>query len=129
MDARGLHIAVCCARRYPGPKSLFERSGIFLLWTDNHYAWTYGPTAILVVVVSLWRQVDFWCKKLVPWQELRNGNATSTRSILLDYVSPLQATSLWHALRLWHVSVIVTITGFALLKVITIISTGLMMVG
>jgi hypothetical protein len=84
---------------------------------------------ILVVIVSLWRQVDFWCKKLVPWQELRNGNATSTRSILLDYVSPLQVTSLWHALQLRHVSVIVTITGFALLKVITIISTGLMMVG
>lgn len=44
-------------------------------------------------------------------------------------MSPLQVTSLWHALQLRHVSVIVTITGFALLKVITIISTGLMMVG
>jgi hypothetical protein len=26
--------------------------------STNHYAWTYGPTAVLVIVLSLWRQVD-----------------------------------------------------------------------
>jgi hypothetical protein len=63
-------------------------SGGFALITSNHYSWTYGPTAILVVIVSLWRQVGFLCKALTPWDELRNGDATAAKSLLLDYISP-----------------------------------------
>jgi hypothetical protein len=98
----------------------------FALITSNHYSWTYGPTAILVVVASLWRQVDFWCKALAPWDELHNGDATVAKSLLLDYISPIQLTSLTRAIRNRHVSVIATILGFTLLKLITIVSTGLL---
>src|SRR5271155_3298105 len=98
----------------------------FALLTSNHYAWTYGPTAILVLVVSIWRQVDFWCKSLTPWQVLKTGNATSAKSMLLDYISPLQTTSIWRALRNGHLSVVATIFGFVLLKFVTVVSTGLL---
>ena len=98
----------------------------FALITSNHYSWTYGPTAILVAVASLWRQVDFWCKALAPWDELHNGDATVAKSLLLDYISPIQLTSLTRAIRNRHVSVIATILGFTLLKLITIVSTGLL---
>ena len=30
----------------------------FTLVTNNRYSWTYGPTAILVFVVAIWRQID-----------------------------------------------------------------------
>lgn len=98
----------------------------FALITSNHYSWTYGPTAILVVVVSLWRQVDFWCKALAPWDELHKGDATVAKSLLLDYISPIQLTSLTRAIMNRHVSVIATILGFTLLKLITVVSTGLL---
>jgi Protein of unknown function (DUF3433) len=100
--------------------------GGFTLLTTNHYAWTYGPTAILVIIVSIWRQVDFWCKSLTPWQVLKTGNAASAESMLLDYISPLQTTSIWRALRNGHLSVVATIFGFVLLKLITVASTGLL---
>jgi hypothetical protein len=70
----------------------------------------------LVVIISLWHQVDFYCKVLTPWNELRKGDATSSRSLLLDYISPLQAASLWQALQNRHFSVIATILGFAILE-------------
>ena len=92
----------------------------------NHYAWTYGPTAILVVVLSLWRQVEYHCKLLQPWQELRGGFAKAERSMLLDYLSPLQVTSLARAIRYRHTPVAVSIAGFTVLKAIVLVSTGLL---
>jgi Protein of unknown function (DUF3433) len=49
------------------------QNGFRLTLSSNHYAWTYGPTAVLVVVLGLWRQVDYYCKILQPWQEMRRG--------------------------------------------------------
>lgn len=98
----------------------------FSLITNNHYSWTYGPTAILVLVVAIWRQVDFHFKAAAPWSELQRGGATGHATFLLDYVSPLQFVSFWRALRNRHFSVVLTILGFVLLKLITLASTGLL---
>jgi hypothetical protein len=98
----------------------------FTLISLNHYAWTYGPTAVLVIIVSLWRQVDFYCKALTPWNELRKGGATASRSLLLDYISPIQPISLGQALKFRHFSVIATILAFTTLKLVTLVSTGLL---
>lgn len=94
--------------------------------TTNHYAWTYGPTAILVVVLSFWRQVDFHCKAMQPWQQLFQGPASADRSMLLDYLSPIQITSFITAIRYRHVPVAASIAGFAILKLVILISTGLL---
>jgi hypothetical protein len=100
----------------------------FALISLNHYAWTFDPTAILVIVVSVWRQVDFYCKAIAPWDELRKGDATASRILRLDYISPIQATSLGQALKNRHFSVAATILGFAILKLVTSVSTGLLVV-
>ncbi|KAK5046438.1 hypothetical protein LTR84_008241 [Exophiala bonariae] len=92
----------------------------------NHFAWTYGPTAILTIVVAYWRQIDTASKALTPWDELRRGNAEPSKSILLDYMSPLQAISLYEAIRAKHGAIVVTITGFVILKLLTLASTGLL---
>ena len=94
--------------------------------STNHYAWTYGPTAILVVVLSFWRQVDYHCKTMQPWQELHKGCADAQRSVLLDYLSPIHITSLIRAVRYRHTPVIASIAGFVILKIVVLVSTGLL---
>ena len=103
-----------------------HQNGFSTTLGTNHYAWTYGPTAILVVVLSLWRQVEYHCKLLQPWQELRKGSAEAERSMLLDYLSPLQVTSFVRAIRYHHTPVAVSIAGFTMLKAIVLVSTGLL---
>jgi Protein of unknown function (DUF3433) len=94
--------------------------------TSNYYAWTYGPTAVLVVVLGLWRQVDYQCKILQPWQEMRRGATSAAHSVLLDYISPLNITSFTRAVRYRHIPVAASIAGFATLKLIILFSTGLL---
>lgn len=89
------------------------------------YLWTYGPTAFFVVVTVMWRQVDYAAKYIQPWAELAKGPLPAERTLLLDYITPLQFVALWRALKLKHATVASTISIFALIKVLTIISTGL----
>lgn len=102
------------------------QDGFATTLSDNHLAWTYGPTAVLVVVISLWRQVDYHCKMMQPWQELRQGLADADRSLLLDYLSPLHITSFIGAIRCRHTPVAASIAGFAILKLVVLASTGLL---
>ncbi|KAJ9605266.1 hypothetical protein H2200_009923 [Cladophialophora chaetospira] len=106
---------------------LARRSDGLALHTRNHFSWTYGPTAVLTVFVAGWRQLDYYCKALTPWQELRDGHADPQRSVLLDYKSPLQIVSFWNAVKNRHATVAVTILGFIILKLVTLASTGLLL--
>lgn len=99
-------------------------NGFFVANSTSHYAWTYGPTAVLVLATSLWRQVDYYCKTLTPWSQMHKGPASASLTILLDYVSPFQCVAFVKALKEGHIAVVASIAGFGLLKLITIISTG-----
>ncbi|KAK5046846.1 hypothetical protein LTR84_007200 [Exophiala bonariae] len=103
-----------------------QHDGIRLTVSTNHYAWTYGPAAILVVVVSLWRQVDYQCKANQPWLELSKGPSIASKSILLDYISPLQITSFSRAVQSSHYAVAASVLGFAILKLVLAASTTLL---
>lgn len=94
--------------------------------STNHYAWTYGPTAVLVVVLSLWRQVDYHCKLMQPWLELGKGPTDADNSMLLDYLSPMHVTSLARAVRHRHAAVAASIVGFVLIKIVMVASTGML---
>lgn len=94
----------------------------------NHYVLAYGPTAVLVWLVAFWRQVDFHVKDLTPWNELCSGTSCASQSVVLDYVSTLQITALWTAIRNRHIPVVVTTLGFTLLKIATLSSTGFLLV-
>ncbi|OAL24941.1 hypothetical protein AYO22_05277 [Fonsecaea multimorphosa] len=97
-----------------------------ILRTSNHFTWTYGPTAVLTIVVASWRQIDYYCKALAPWDELHRGNVQPLKSVLLDYKSPLQIISFYKAAKNRHFTIITTILGFVILKLITLASTGLL---
>ncbi|PGH14249.1 hypothetical protein AJ80_05989 [Polytolypa hystricis UAMH7299] len=103
-----------------------RNQGLAITVTSNHYAWTYGPTAILVLVVALWRQVDYYCKALQPWQRMRNGPVAASESLLLDYISPFQVISFYSSLKAGHLSVASSALGFGLLKLVVVFSTGLL---
>ncbi len=92
----------------------------------SNFAWTYGPTAVLVIFVSLWRQSEYWCRLLQPWQELRRGPASAQRTVLLDHISPMVPVVLWRAVRLRHGAVLVSLVGGFLLRLTIIASTGLL---
>jgi hypothetical protein len=77
-------------------------------------------------VLSLWRQVEYHCKTLQPWRELSKGFVEAERSMLLDYLSPLQITSFFRATWHRHIPVAASIAGFAVLKAVVLVSTGLL---
>ncbi|KAM0431010.1 hypothetical protein ACHAPT_005647 [Fusarium lateritium] len=101
-------------------------NGISTQKETNHYGWKYGPTALLVVVGALWKQVDHHNKMLVPWKELQQGPAPADKSLLLDYVSPLVPNALWKAIKNRHWAVALSIAGHLLILGTTVFSTGLL---
>ncbi|KAI1080942.1 hypothetical protein F5B20DRAFT_588907 [Whalleya microplaca] len=103
-----------------------RENGFTLALSSNHYAWTYGPTVILTIVVSLWRQVDYHCKLSQPWCTMKRGPAIPSKTILLDYISPLQTTSLWKALKNKHWAVLSSIVGSIILQGVIVASTTIL---
>lgn len=96
------------------------------LLSINNYAWTYGSHAILVCVLTLWRQVDYYCKLMQPWQDLTKGEVDAKRSMLLDYLLSMLITGFVQAVRHRHGSVAASIVGFGILKAFILLSTGLL---
>ncbi|RBR26781.1 uncharacterized protein FIESC28_00362 [Fusarium coffeatum] len=105
-----------------------SRNGLSLTISSSPYSWTYGPTAILIVVLSFWRRIDYYYKVRQPWHELLAGPSSSKNSLLLDYISSFQVVSLWQAVRRRHFPVAASIGGFFLIKFIILISTTLFVV-
>lgn len=56
---------------------------------------------------------------------MARGPQTAKNSLLLDYITPFQLISLWRSIRNSHFNVASTVIVFFLIKVITILSTGI----
>jgi hypothetical protein len=104
------------------------QDGFPLELSSSEYSWTYDPTAVLVIVLSFWRRVDYYYKAAEPWRELQSGPALGSRSLLLDYVSPFQLQSIYQAYKFRHYRIISTILSFFLLKAIILVPTTLFLV-
>ncbi|KAL6915461.1 hypothetical protein FSST1_006956 [Fusarium sambucinum] len=104
------------------------QGGLPLRFSSSEYSWTYGPTAVLVVILSLWRRIDYYYKSTQPWMELQSGPVPASKSLLLDYISPFQLESMYRAFRFGHYRVTATIFSFFLLKAIILMSTTLFVV-
>jgi len=113
--------------------------GLLLLWhfdrknagfsvpaSMSHDSWSYGPTIVVVFLVAAWRMVDYQTKAAMPFDSLQRGPIKASQGLLLDYVSKFQLLSLLDAFKRGHIPIIVTVTGFVLLKVVTVFSTGLL---
>ncbi|KAI1739553.1 hypothetical protein F4680DRAFT_466377 [Xylaria scruposa] len=102
-----------------------SQDGLPLNITSSHYAWTYGPTAILLLLLSIWRQVDYHSKLTQPWREMFSTYSSPQRSILLDYVSPMHLISLYKSFRQRQYPVVVSVSGFIMIKLAILVSTTL----
>lgn len=102
-----------------------QRSGLNIT-VFSQYVLTYTPTAILLVIVTGWRQVDYACKTSAPWLAMSRGPIPATKSVLLDYVSTFQLFSFYQSMKNKHFQVSLGILGFVFLKIATVVSTGLL---
>ncbi|KAI0198030.1 hypothetical protein F4808DRAFT_473139 [Astrocystis sublimbata] len=102
-----------------------QHQGLGTADSRQHYLWTYGPTAFLTLIAALWARVEHQSKIVTPWIRLSQGYAPPCRTVFLDYVSPLSIYATW--LSLWNRDFIVSITLTILmtLKVLIILSSGL----
>ena len=103
-----------------------QNDGFHVKQGTKHYAWAYTPTVIVVLVVAAWRMVDYHSKLAMPFDALQDGPIKPSESLLVDYISKFQLVALLEAFKNSHFAVITSITGFVLLKVITVFATGLL---
>ena len=101
-----------------------NRGGFHARNPHDHKLWQYIPTVLLVFIIALWRQVDYHTKALVPWNELQKGPVGPDKSLLLDYISPLQFVTLFKAFLAGHIPILATASTFILLKIVLVFSTG-----
>ncbi|KAI1080438.1 hypothetical protein F5B20DRAFT_570288 [Whalleya microplaca] len=99
--------------------------GISAQDASRQYGWRYGPTALLVVILSIWNQIDFATRTLAAWKELKAGPAGAEKTVLMDYVSPLVITVLWKSIKARHWAVMMSIFGTFFIQLATIFSAGL----
>ncbi|KAI6081908.1 hypothetical protein F4821DRAFT_264470 [Hypoxylon rubiginosum] len=88
------------------------------------YLWKYGPTAILSVVMALWGRVEYQSKSTAPWYRLWSGPQGASRSVLLDYISPILPVAVYQAIKHKDYIVASTIIISLLLRAIVIFSTS-----
>ncbi|KAJ5995103.1 hypothetical protein N7481_002080 [Penicillium waksmanii] len=101
------------------------RNGIAISTQDRHYFWTYGPTAILTIITTLWSRVEFQTKQSAPWQALHDSPQPADKSVLLDYISDMQPVVIWKALKNKHFAVASATSCSLLLQLLIIFSTSL----
>ncbi|KAK2736811.1 hypothetical protein FQN55_001400 [Onygenales sp. PD_40] len=90
-----------------------------------YYLWTYGPTAVFMVVGAFWGQVEYRACQLTPWLLMSRGPVAASDGLLLDYLSPWNVASLYRSLRRRHYLVSLAIVGTLLVHGLAIVSTNL----
>ncbi|OQE24105.1 hypothetical protein PENFLA_c010G01323 [Penicillium flavigenum] len=92
---------------------------------SRHYLWTYGPTATFTIIATLWSRVEFQVKQRAPWKSMAEKAVEARESVVLDYVSEMQVTSMAKAIRNRHFDVAAGIACSILLRLLVILSTAL----
>ncbi|KAE9966649.1 hypothetical protein BLS_006877 [Venturia inaequalis] len=92
---------------------------------SRRYLWTYGPCAVFFLVAAVWHQIKYRTQQLMPWRTLARGPAAASHSLMLDYISPWNVTSLFKSLKFGHFGVTLVLLGSLLIKIVIIASTGL----
>ncbi len=80
----------------------------------------------MTILAAFWSKIEYRTKQLAPWKQMSKGFAPATRTLLLDFVSPLGIVALPLAIRTRQFAVIISIIGSFLLQVTIVLSTGLL---
>ena len=90
---------------------------------------TQLTAAVLTLFTMFWNRIEYRAKALAPYFQLAKGQSPAVRSMLVDYVSTPLPISLWRSIRNRHFLVTLAITSGILLRVLIIVSTGLLSLG
>ncbi|PYH96857.1 hypothetical protein BO71DRAFT_396652 [Aspergillus ellipticus CBS 707.79] len=104
-----------------------RNKGLSTSESKYHYLWTYGPTAVLTIVAGCWGQVEYRTKQLMPWKSLDETPKPASQTLLLDYVSDWNVIVMFRALKQSDWAVALVVLGTLLIKLLTVVSTGLFM--
>lgn len=66
-------------------------------------------------------------EQMMPWAILQKGPTSAADALLLNYIEPPQPVSLYASIRKGHYPVTLSIAGSLLIQLLTVISTGLLM--
>ncbi|KAK0655014.1 hypothetical protein B0T16DRAFT_362050 [Cercophora newfieldiana] len=102
-----------------------KHTGIANGQSSQQYLWTFGPTAFLTLLIVIWGRIDYQSKLVAPWLRLAREPSHPSRTLQLDYLSDFLPWSVFRALRNKDFVVSITSAISALLKVLVIVSTGL----
>lgn len=103
-----------------------QHNGIASASSNQHYLWTFGPTAVLTLVAALWNRVDYQSKVIAPWIRLSQQGVPASRTLLLDYFSGLQYFVPFVACRNRDFATAATACVALIVKIMIIVSTGLL---
>lgn len=92
---------------------------------NEHYLWTYGPTAVFTAIASYWDRIAYHTAFLMPWKSIQRGPLSAKHSILVDYRYSWMPSMLWFSARNRHFAVLLAVLGTLVLLLETILSTGL----
>lgn len=74
----------------------------------------------------IWGRLEYRARAMAPYYQLAKGPSSASKSVLLDYVSALMPVAMFRSLRNQHFFVSLAILGTILLKILIILSTGLL---
>ena len=78
------------------------------------------------MVAAIWGQVEYRVLQATPWLELRRAPQPAEQNLLMNYISPWSMTALYRSLGAGHFAVTLSILGGVILKILIIVSTGLL---
>ncbi|KAH9212901.1 hypothetical protein DL95DRAFT_507875 [Leptodontidium sp. 2 PMI_412] len=99
--------------------------GLATSYPGLHYLWTYGPTAVFTLVAPFWYRVEFQTKMITPWARMFYRFDKASTSLLQDYLSSSPPKIFRHAVKNRDWAVLATATVSVLMKLLIILSTGL----
>ncbi|ETS80104.1 hypothetical protein PFICI_07633 [Pestalotiopsis fici W106-1] len=92
---------------------------------SQHYAWTYGPTAFFTIIAAAFSRVEYQSKLMAPWIRMAKQPTQVDRSLLLDYISQLQLWTIYTSLANRDFVVAASTIVSLLIKLLIVLSTGL----
>ncbi|KAK4150889.1 hypothetical protein C8A00DRAFT_17622 [Chaetomidium leptoderma] len=101
-----------------------KNNGIATGFASQHYLWTYGPTAFLTLIAATWSRTEYQSKLVAPWIRLLDQPSPAKLTLLLDYLADFQLFAIFKALRNRDFTVSITSTIAILIKVLIVISSG-----
>jgi hypothetical protein len=91
----------------------------------HRYIWQFAPTAIVTLVTAMWARAEYQSKAAAPWLRMAKGPADVDKTLLLDYLSMINPTSIIRSLKNRDFLVTSTSSVTFILRVLVVLAAAL----